>query len=159
MPRLSSLAHGFRRFLRLAGERRSLLVEASVYLLLVRLTLMVVPFPKLARRIGGCMLPADSHAAQARQDSILPGQSLVALEVGWAVTRAANYIPFKVSCLPQAMSARTMLEKRGIRSVLHFGTAAAKESPLVAHVWLEAAGVEVTGYPVGDEITEIACFV
>jgi hypothetical protein len=159
MPRVSSLARGFLRFLRLAGRRRSLLVEASLYLLLVQLTLMVVPFPKLARRIGGCVPPADPRGTQARQDSTLPGQSLVALEVGWAVTRAAKHIPFKVNCLPQAMSARAMLEKRGIRSVLHFGTAAAKKSPLVAHVWLEAAGVEVTGYPVGDQFIEIACFV
>ncbi len=159
MSRLSSLARGFRRFLRLAGKRRSLLVEASLYLLSVQLMLMVVPYPKLARRIGGCMSPADPRATRARQDSILPEQSLIALEVGWAVTRAAKHIPFKVMCLPQAMTARAMLAQRGIRGVLHFGTAAGKAAPLVAHVWLEAAGVEVTGYPVGDEFTEIASFV
>jgi hypothetical protein len=159
MPRLICLARGFRRFLRLAGERRSLLVEASLCLLWVQLTLVVVPFPKLARRIGGCLPPADPRAIQARQNSILPEQSRIAREVGWAVTRAAQHSPFRVMCLPQALGARAMLARRGMRSVLHFGTAARKEAPLVAHVWLEAAGVEVTGYPVREEFTEIASFV
>jgi hypothetical protein len=159
MPPQSSPARRVRRFLSLAGDRRSLLVEAALYLLLVRLALLVVPFQKLAGRIGGCMSPSDPRATRARQHSILPEQSRIALEVAWAVTRAARHFPFKVMCLPQAMSARAMLTQRGIRSVLHFGTAAGKEAPLVAHVWLEAAGVEVTGYPVGDQFTEIASFV
>jgi hypothetical protein len=31
--------------------------------------------------------------------------------------------------------------------------------PLDAHAWLDAAGVEVTGYPVAENFAEIACFV
>jgi hypothetical protein len=31
--------------------------------------------------------------------------------------------------------------------------------PLDAHAWLDAAGVEVTGYPVPGRFAEIACFV
>lgn len=32
-------------------------------------------------------------------------------------------------------------------------------NPLDAHAWLDAAGVEVTGYPVAEGFAEIACFV
>jgi hypothetical protein len=36
---------------------------------------------------------------------------------------------------------------------------AAKINPFYTHAWLDAAGVEVTGYPVAHDFTEIACFV
>jgi len=34
-----------------------------------------------------------------------------------------------------------------------------RQKPLDAHAWLDAAGVEVTGYPVAEGFAEIACFV
>ena len=67
------------------------------------------------------------------------------------MTRAARYVPFKAVCLPQAMAARVMLKRRGVESVMHFGAAKGTEKPLDAHAWLDAAGVEVTGYPVAEE--------
>jgi len=57
------------------------------------------------------------------------------------------------------MAARIMLRRRGIASVMHFGAAKGKENPLDAHAWLDAAGVEVTGYPVAPGFAEIGCFV
>lgn len=158
MRRLSWIAGGCRRFFRLPHPRRALLIEAALYLLLARLTLIIVPFPRLSHRIGTFVGPADPRAIRAQQDK-LPDQAHTALEVGWAVSRAAGYVPFKAMCLPQAMSAKAMLRRRRIKSVLHFGTTGGKKAALVAHVWLDAAGVEVTGYPVGNEFTEIACFV
>ncbi|MGC2124057.1 MAG: lasso peptide biosynthesis B2 protein, partial [Xanthobacteraceae bacterium] len=87
------------------------------------------------------------------------GHARLAEEIGWAVTRAARYVPFRAVCLPQAMAARVMLKRRGVASVMHFGAAKGTEKPLDAHAWLDAAGVEVTGYPVAKNFAEIACFV
>jgi hypothetical protein len=75
------------------------------------------------------------------------------------VTRAARYVPFRAVCLPQAMAARLMLKRRGIASTMHFGAAKGEAKPLDAHAWLDAAGVEVTGFPVAEKFAEIACFV
>jgi hypothetical protein len=93
-----------------------------------------------------------------------PPRPLVAEEVGWAVTRAARHVPFNAVCLPQAMAARIMLKRRGVDSVLHFGARIGqdkigRDKPIDAHAWLDAAGVEVTGYPVANTFAEIACFV
>jgi len=57
------------------------------------------------------------------------------------------------------MAARLMLKRRGIRSVMHFGAAKGAEKPFDAHAWVDAAGVEVTGYPVAADFVAIACFV
>ena len=61
--------------------------------------------------------------------------------------------------LPQAMAARVMLKRRGVASVMHFGAAKGTDKPLDTHAWLDAAGVDVTGYPVAENFSEIACFV
>jgi hypothetical protein len=158
MARLRLIRRRLRRFAQVGSRRRALLVEAVVWLLAARLALAFIPFPRLARRLGAFVPP---HEARAAQTSSAPGAEAArqAEEIGWAVTRAARYVPFKAVCLPQAMAARVMLKRRGVASVLHFGAAKGTDKPLDAHAWLDAAGVEVTGYPVAKGFAEIACFV
>ncbi len=151
-----SIRRPLRRFAQVGRRRRALVVEAVIYLLLARLGLIFVPFPKLARRLGAFVPPSDPRALAARAQG---PQAALAQEIGWAVTRSARYVPFKAVCLPQAMAARVMLKRRGVASVLHFGAARGEDKPLDAHAWLDAAGVEVTGYPVAKQFAEIACFV
>jgi len=147
-----------RRFSRLDGGRRALLLEASFWLLVARLELLFVPFPKLARRWGRFVEPAKAASAATHQNPTLE-QQRQAQEIGWAVTRAARHVPFSAVCLPQAMAAFIMLRKRNIGSVMHFGAAKGKDKPLDAHAWLDAAGVKVTGYPVAPEFAELGCFI
>ena len=122
------------------------------------MALIFVPFPRLAQHLGTFVPPSDPRVAQAA-NAVPQDQTQLAEEIGWAVTRAARYVPFKAVCLPQAMAARVMLKRRGVKSVMHFGAAKGTEKPLDAHAWLDAAGVEVTGYPVAKNFAEIACFV
>lgn len=158
MARLRSIRRRLVRFGQIGNRHRLLLAEAVGWLLLARLALVLVPFPRLARRLGTFVSPQEARAAQARQPR---SPELVARTemVGWAITRAARYVPFKAVCLPQAMAARIMLKRRGVESVMHFGAAKGHDKPLEAHAWLDAVGVEVTGYPVAKGFAEIACFV
>jgi hypothetical protein len=146
------------RFTQVGNRRRALLVEAVTWLLLARLSLIFISFQKLARHLGTFVAPADARALRAKAENSRDHARL-AEEVGWAVTRAARHVPFKAVCLPQAMAARIMLKRRGVESVLHFGARIGPDKPIDAHAWLDAAGVEVTGYPVANTFAEIACFV
>jgi hypothetical protein len=146
------------RFTQVGNRRRVLLVEAVTWLLLARLSLIFVSFPKLARYLGTFVAPTDARALRAKSENPHDHAHL-AEEIGWAVTRAARHVPFKAVCLPQAMAARVMLKRRGVDSVLHFGARIGQDKPIDAHAWLDAAGVEVTGYPVANTYAEIACFV
>lgn len=157
MARLRSIRRPLRRFAQVGWRRRALVAEAVAWLLLARLALIVVPFPHLARRLGTFVSPSDARAAAADARAS-PEAARLAEEIGWAVTRSARYVPFKAVCLPQAMAARVMLRRRRISSVLHFGAAKDKDKRLNTHAWLDAAGVEVTGYPVAG-FSEIACFI
>jgi hypothetical protein len=155
MARLRLIRRLLIRFRQIGWRRRALVSEAVLCLLAARSALAFIPFPRLARRLGRFVAPAEArHAAAAT-----PLDTANAVEIGWAVTRAARYVPFQAVCLPQALAARLMLARRGIASTMHFGAARGEAGPLDAHAWLDAAGVEVTGYPVAGKFTEIGCFV
>lgn len=154
-------SHWIRRRLRslrgLSAKRRALLIEAALCLLVAQAVLLLVPFPFLARRFGTFVPPSDPRVALGRSEASARHMA-VAREVGWAVTTAARHIPVRAVCLPQAMVARMMLKRRGVSSVIHFGAAKGTDA-LDTHAWLDAAGIEVTGFPVGGQFAEIACFV
>src|SRR5690606_28371979 len=101
------------RFAQVDNGQRLMLVEAAVGLLLARLALVFVPFPKLARRLGEFVPPTDPRAVRMREPHDA-AQTVLAERVGWAVTRAARHVPFKAVCLPQAMAAQVMLKRRGV---------------------------------------------
>lgn len=141
------------KFFSLSGRRQLLLVEAAVCLGVARLALAFLPFPKIGRYLGQLRPPAPASVpAGADQNT--------AAEIGWAVTRAAKFLPFRAVCLPQALAAWQMLHMRRVPSRLHFGAAKSKEprKPLATHAWLDADGVPVTGYPVAQEFVELGYF-
>ena len=89
------------------------MIEAALWLLAARVALLMVPFPRLARRIGDFVAPTDARVALGRAGS--EADARLAEEIGWATVRAARHVPFKAVCLPQAMAARIMLRRRGVR--------------------------------------------
>lgn len=156
--RKRSLAHRIAlRFYRLPNAHRALLLQAVIWLAAARIALLFVPFRILAQRFG-TLVPGP---AQAPADIAVLGteESALAREISWAVTRAANYVPFRAVCLPQAIAAKAMLRRRHIASVMHFGVAKKPGEDLEAHAWLDAAQIEVTGYPVQAGFVEVARFV
>jgi len=143
MPRL------WRRFRRLPGGRRLLLLEAAFWLTAARLAILLVPFPRIARYLGELHPPAREPDRFLREAAAARG-------VSWAIERSAPFLPFRVVCLPRALAGWQMLHRRRIVSRVHFGAARdAAGAKLRAHAWLDADGVEVTGYPEAHNCAEI----
>ena len=156
--RSGSIWHKLHRFAGTGAQRRFLLLEAVFWLAAARIVLLVLPFPRIAKHIGIFTPPAEGLTYGSPPDPV-PAEAVLATEIGWAVTRAARHVPFKAVCLPQGLAAKHMLRRRGVTSVLYFGAAKDSAGQLGAHAWLQAAGVEVTGYPVANGFTPMACFV
>ena len=156
MARLRLIRRLLLRFRQIDNRQRFLLGEAVAGLLAARLALIFISFPRLARRLG-TIVPATDVRVGKTIAVVQSEQTTIAEEVSWAVTRAARYVPFKAVCLQQAMAARVMLRRRGVASIMHFGAGKGRIKPLDAHAWVDAAGVEVTGYPVEEYLAEIAC--
>lgn len=146
----------FKMFKHQPGRRRMLVFEAVLWLAFSRVALIAVPFRVLAARFGK-FTPASAPVQAVSNPSATDTQT--ALDVGWAVTRSARYVPFRAVCLPQAIAAKAMLQRRGVSSVMHFGVEKAPgNAPMLAHAWLDLGGIEVTGFPISPGMVEVARF-
>ncbi len=134
-----------RRFLMMTRSERRLLFEAAAFLALARMAILVVPFPRLARRF-------ERPVAAANGD----GATIAA--VRRAVETAARHVPWNAVCLPQAMAAKAMLARRGYGSALHLGAARRDGQRLTAHAWLVSGGEVVVGEAGIDDMAPLARF-
>lgn len=134
---------------------QALAIEAAACLLVARLALALLPFGRIAPRLGTFVPPGDPRtlAHPSRR------AAKTARRIRWAVTTTAAAMPFRAACLQQAMAARAMLHRRGVASVMHFGVARGEHVLTGEHAWLDAAGVEVTGFPLEARVIELGCFV
>ena len=116
-----------RKYLRLAGPDRRLLLEAALLQAAVRVALWCMP----ARTLRRTPRPAsrDSQPAVA--------------QLAWAVNAASSVIP-RSTCLVRALAARRLLARHGYPSTLHLGVARTSDG-LAAHAWLDHAGGTLIG--------------
>lgn len=135
-----------------------LVLEAVLCLALARLILMVMPFRKVAEHLGDLVAPDDPRAIAAA--SVAPSANAdTAARIGRTLETVARWVPFRAVCLQQALAGHAMLRRRHIPSVLHLGSGRDTDRKFMAHAWLEAAGLPVTGYPPAPQIREVGCFI
>ena len=134
------------RFGRLSGSNRRVLAEALLSLTAASLAIRLLPFRRVAARMGGRALdakgPETGEAARA------------ANQCGWAVRAWADRVPWRAVCFQRGLALHWMLRRRGIASVLHYGVAQSAAEGLRAHVWVSANGRLVMG---GEEAPNYAC--
>jgi Transglutaminase-like superfamily len=126
------------RFARHPAERRRLLVEAALRLMLARLLLLCLPFRRLAPMFTRNVKETGSENRERNR---------ILIDVVWAVEAAAAHLPGKTVCFPRAMAAQSMLYRRGIITTLYYGAASKPGGGLIAHVWLQDGPVGVLGMP------------
>lgn len=143
MPRLA-------KFLRHDWAGRVLLLEALAWLCWAKLLLLVVPFRWIARRLGQ---PMTESAA-----TLTEPERRLASRVSWAVQSVAQHVPLGFVCLPQAMAAKWMLQRRRQTSTLYLGLARPEDTKFTAHAWLRAGDKILTGRAESRTHTPIAAF-
>jgi hypothetical protein len=125
-----------RRFSRLSGAKRRLLLKATLLLVIVRLGLWLLPFETLRRLLIGF-----SEGSVKLRDT---DQSSVG-EVTWAVEKAGRFMPWAATCLTLALTAQVLLLRRGHGAVIHIGVAKGSGEQFLAHAWVESEGKIVIG--------------
>jgi hypothetical protein len=146
------------RWFALPPRKYGLLAEAAMCLALARLALLVLPFPRIGRYLGQLRAPGPQTDG-AGSVSVAEAERRITADVRWAVDRAARLLPFRTVCLPRALAAWQMLHIRHIPSRLHFGALGKQPNrALETHAWLDANGIEVTGYPLAHEYIELGYF-
>lgn len=126
---------------------RLLVIEAMLWLIVAVAAVRLVPFRRLAPLLGPAVGPESDRAGATADET----QKRLARHIGAAVRRGARALPGQVLCLPQAMAAKAMLGRRGIRARLHLGAVPVQGAAgLNAHAWVTVDGMPVTGGDGGD---------
>lgn len=125
-------------FLRLPAFVQLWFVPAWLLLGLARATILVIPFPRLARTFGH---PLGTAAWVPLADA---RQCARARQVGLAVRVAARHTPWTSNCFPQALAARLLLALYRVPCTLCFGLVR-DAGTVKAHAWIVCGPVAVTG--------------
>jgi hypothetical protein len=144
------------RFAGLGPHRLALLAEAVTALAVARVIVATLSPARVARQLGRALGPGEEPPREARHI----GDTGRVAELGWAVRCAAVNVPFRAKCLEQALAARILFDRRSIEATVHYGIAPrpGDHGGARAHAWVEAAGAQVTGYPVRPAFRAVARF-
>lgn len=138
------------KFFQLSWADKGLLLEASWWLLLARLTLLLIPFRRIAPRLG---------ILQHQSASTVPAPTAqTAARIGWAIATVARRTPWESSCFTQAIGGKAMLRRRHIQSTLYLGVAKDKTKSLQAHAWLRCGEAILTGQAGHEQYTVLSTF-
>lgn len=120
-------------FARRPAVERRLLIRAVALLTLTRIGLRLSSVSRVEAALA--RLPSAPAAA---------GASATIEQVRWAVRRASRFVP-RATCLPQALVARSLLERHGFPASVHIGVTRDDGGGLRAHAWTSADGRIVVG--------------
>jgi len=134
-----------RSFLALPAADRRLLIEAALFLGVVRLGLKLLPFQTLLSLLN--RMPKGRLAP-------LPLDPRSAERLAWAIATAGPYLVGSRPCLPQALAAQLLLVRRGFPARLRLGVIKGDRGEVQAHAWMETDGRVV----VGGSLAELARF-
>lgn len=123
------------KFFRLATAHRTLLIEATLLLLVVRLGLWLLPFDQLRKLLF-------RKKGTESQGPRMPPQSVKSITSG--VTLMSRYVP-AATCLTRALVTLVLLEKYGHVGRLRIAVAKDAVGKLEAHAWVESQGHIVIG--------------
>jgi hypothetical protein len=126
--------------------------EAWLWLGLMRIAILWLPFEQIARRMG--LQIVDSEPTD------LGAPAPAAEKLGWAVRAAARRTPWKSACLAQALACAIMLKRRGLPGMLYLGVRRDEgdAASLLAHAWLRLGARILTGAGGHSQYTIVARF-
>ncbi len=119
------------KFLRLPGAERWLLVRALGILAVARIAVWILPFAAVRK-----LLTPRRRGA--------PSAVITTERVQWAVDLAQRVIP-DATCLPQAVTAESLLTRAGHPVQLRIGVMKTPAGKFLAHAWAESEGRIVVG--------------
>ena len=144
--------NSIRKFLKRSWRERFLFLEALWQLGVSRFKVLVVPFNRIAPSLG-----TQGSIASV---TLTSSQVLDSKQIGWAIRAASRRTPWDSNCLTQAITAKRMLQRRGISSTLYLGVRKSKDAPadLEAHAWVKCGDHILTGKHQQQEFTIVSHF-
>lgn len=134
---------GLRKFISLPFRRKKMLFEALILSGYYRFLILHRTFAKISPSIG---ILGHETAKTERKDAAV-------CEVSWAVAAICSRTPWESKCLVQALTAKKMLNWRGLPCTLYMGVALQENGEMKAHAWLCCGSEYVTGGSAAHQFT------
>jgi hypothetical protein len=115
-----------------------LFAEAAITSAYVKTVLLFFPFSKVANWLG-------TFTAQPIDIAIAENNDLVK-KIKFAVRLCTRYMPWPVECYTSSLTAKIMLKRRKLASILYFGFYKDEGGSLKGHAWLRCSEIIVTGF-------------
>lgn len=148
MSRLARFRARIRRFVRRPFGQKSLVLEAYALLFVARMAVLALPFKRVLAWSGVQGVEMEAVEVDRR----------VLQQVYWAITTASRYGWWNCLCLTQALAAKAMLRRRGLRSTMYLGLTRPGSTKFSAHAWLRCGQTIITGAEGRRQFTVIAKF-
>jgi hypothetical protein len=131
----------FRRLLILFDFLEAVFVSA-----IVRLMLSYLPASFRLHWMGKSIPPDSAMLTSISENEISMECREKLLRVKTAVARCNRYAPWNTECLTQALTAKQMLKRRKVNSLLIIGFKKDAEGEIGGHAWLKVCPYFITGY-------------
>jgi hypothetical protein len=125
-----------------------LFVEAWFLLHFAKLVILLMPFKKIASRMGRLQIES-THDLQSMEKTT---------QIEHAVRRASRYTLHDSKCYDQALTAKALLGQCSLPATIYFGLAKESDNQLIAHAWVRCGNSIITGRAGVERFTVVACF-
>jgi hypothetical protein len=125
-----------------------LFVEAWFLLHFAKLVILLVPFKKIASRMGELQIESTSDLQSIEKTT----------QIEYAVRRASRYTLHDSKCYDQALTAKALLGQCSLPATIYFGLAKESDNQLIAHAWVRCGNSIITGRAGVERFTVVACF-
>jgi hypothetical protein len=121
-------------------------LEAIAISAMVRFTLSYLPASFRMRWMGKSIPPDSALLTSISENDISMECREKLMRVKTAVARCNRYVPWNTECLTQALTAKQMLNRRKVDSLLIIGFRKDAEGEIGGHAWLKVGPYFITGY-------------
>ncbi len=134
-------------FIRIPLKEKKTVIEVVTLLLYGRI-LLLLPY-RCMKQYFGNYNEIDTHTSinlrELRCISIM-------------IQKLGNIVPWKCTCLVNAIAAKIMLKRRNIPATIYFGMAKDSDKKIVAHAWVKCGDIYVTGEHIEYEFKAVGHF-
>lgn len=125
------------KFLEKPAADKALYIEATFWLGISRIAILILPFRWIAPFLGQHMASSDENDENGNKETTI--------SVSRAILTMSRHLPWECKCLVQAISGKMMLGRRKIPSTLYLGVGKEENGDLNAHAWLRAGDSIILG--------------
>jgi Transglutaminase-like superfamily len=141
-----------RTFMRLPMADKCLFLLAVVMMALAAAIIRLIPIVRIAPHLGTPLGPVGFAPIVSAQDHNR------AIRLRDSIGRAANILPFRRDCYPQALAAVLLCRMMSVPVAMHLGVKLSDEGAMEAHAWSLSGRVGITGRAGSAGYTPVACF-